>query len=135
MMDLDLANGPTCPRCGCTDTEVRRAPSQQRSWYGSGLARCRHCGQGFHFGHQASGPPLTTQAPPLESQQPPSDSSREQNGNGPVYFRPVKCPECGSKETKVYKKMPTKPDTPTVRYHKCKNCGASFKSVEVVTTQ
>jgi DNA-directed RNA polymerase subunit RPC12/RpoP len=44
-----------------------------------------------------------------------------------VIYRPIRCPRCGSKNTRV---------TSTrgrigVRYHKCRACGKPFKSVEV----
>ncbi len=41
-----------------------------------------------------------------------------------VPYTPVRCPECDSTECPVYKTK--KPD----RYHKCRNCGESFKSKE-----
>ena len=41
-----------------------------------------------------------------------------------VIWRPVKCPECGSGRVKVYSTQPP------LRYHKCHDCGARFKSVE-----
>jgi len=126
---MDLACGPACPRCGCTDTMVLKLPSQE-SWYGSGRAKCGFCGRGFHFTVDL---PTDTQAVPVETQQSPPHSTRD-SGRERVYFRPVRCPECGSKETKVARKMPTKEGIPTIRYHKCKACNHSFKSVEEVST-
>lgn len=41
-----------------------------------------------------------------------------------VYWRPVKCPACGSK------KCPVTSTVSPVRYHKCLDCGLNFKSVE-----
>jgi len=42
---------------------------------------------------------------------------------GVIYY-PIKCPNCGSKNVKCYASAP-----PT-RYHKCKDCGKRFKSME-----
>lgn len=42
-----------------------------------------------------------------------------------VIYRPVRCPECESKECPVQNsRLP-------IRYHKCRDCGTSFRSKEV----
>jgi len=41
-----------------------------------------------------------------------------------VIFRPVRCPDCGSAETRV-----TSTRKP-IRHHKCIACGKAFKSCE-----
>jgi DNA-directed RNA polymerase subunit RPC12/RpoP len=69
---------------------------------------------------QAAPPIVPTPPPPLFIPEagPPVD--------GTIYYRPVRCPQCGSKETVVTKK---KKDSP-IRYHRCEACKATFKSVE-----
>ena len=41
-----------------------------------------------------------------------------------VYMRP-RCPRCGSEDVPVYNSNHI-----PIRYHKCRNCGLTFKSVE-----
>ena len=41
-----------------------------------------------------------------------------------VSYRPVRCPQCKSKNVRCYSSHPP------VRYHICRNCGQNFKSVE-----
>mgnify|MGYP001594791657 CR=1 FL=1 len=43
-----------------------------------------------------------------------------------VIFIPLRCPNCNSKNVKCYSSHPP------IRYHKCRECGCSFKSVEEV---
>jgi len=45
-----------------------------------------------------------------------------------VYWRVIKCPTCNSKSCFVYSsKSP-------IRYHKCRDCGNTFKSIEEKTS-
>ena len=48
----------------------------------------------------------------------------EDNQNYGVVFIPLRCPRCNSKNVKCYGSHPP------VRYHYCRECGYSFKSVE-----
>lgn len=41
-----------------------------------------------------------------------------------VYWRVIQCPYCGSK------KVPVVHSASPVRYHKCGDCGETFKSIE-----
>ena len=41
-----------------------------------------------------------------------------------VRYIPLKCPKCGSKKIRSYASHPP------VRYHRCKECGHNFKSIE-----
>lgn len=44
--------------------------------------------------------------------------------NTSTIYRPIRCTKCNSKNISTYKtELP-------LRYHKCKNCGHNFKSVE-----
>lgn len=49
-----------------------------------------------------------------------------------VTYQPTVCPHCGSADTKVCSTQRLYPDRRdgTVRYHKCLDCGRTFKSVE-----
>lgn len=42
-----------------------------------------------------------------------------------VYYHKVRCPKCGSENVTV--ETTRKP----IRYHKCQDCGHTFKSVEI----
>ncbi len=42
-----------------------------------------------------------------------------------VVYRPIKCPQCGSKKVKCHTSKPP------IRYHKCKACGYNFRSIEI----
>lgn len=48
---------------------------------------------------------------------------------GSVMYIRVRCPECESTECPVYSTDPIAGDL-RVRHHKCRGCGATFKSVE-----
>ena len=61
---------------------------------------------------------------PKEVQPAKDNSSETDSATYGVIYYPIKCPKCGSKDNKCYKSMPP------VRYHKCNNCGFSFKSRE-----
>lgn len=61
--------------------------------------------------------------PAVETQEPVIDGEREDRPK-PVRYQILCCPECGSEKTRV-----TKTERP-VRHHKCKDCGATFKTTE-----
>ncbi len=113
---LDPCNGPPCPECGCRDTEIITPPrdNSKIGWYDSGRARCNHCHTWFHFKEIPQSPAIEHQEPVLDT--PPV-------GHAVPYIR-VQCPECQSVDAPV-----THTQRP-VRYHKCGECGRTFKSVE-----
>ncbi|HUW32602.1 MAG TPA: hypothetical protein VM223_13410 [Planctomycetota bacterium] len=45
-----------------------------------------------------------------------------------VIYRPLRCPGCRSKDAPVY--STTNERTRVIRYHRCRKCGRTFKSVE-----
>lgn len=93
-----------CTTCGCADTEVEREP-QPEAWFADGVARCNCCDQVFGF-------------------RAPKAGSGEQGASSTVIFTPVLCPQCGSPDVPVtHSALP-------VRYHRCRGCGNTFKSVE-----
>jgi len=130
---LDLANGPPCPRCGCRDVRVTQSPPLGKSWFMQGRATCRHCGTPFAFREF----PQDAVAPAEEethaddefepasmidiNEEPPRDSGY-----------PVReCPHCGCPDTVIVSsgKRP-KPGLPRIRYHRCRGCDKTFKSVD-----
>ncbi len=119
---LDLCDGPACPNCGCQDAEILAEPKgpAEKSWFGAGKARCRHCGQTFHFkevADDAQQPPVDYQEPVVEHQEPVVDvpSVAYQTVRKPL------CPECGSGKVVVVATRRL------IRRYKCKECGGRFK--------
>ncbi len=119
-MRLDRADGPECPQCGCQ--ESRLLASRQSAWvctdprYGDLSAtfetrRCTGCGARFRAKSEIENCQLTIENSEHDSEQ-------------AVIYRPVRCPACKSKQTKIS----TTRDR--IRYHKCRDCGQTFKSVE-----
>lgn len=90
-----------CPNCGCNDTEVTKQPDPARGvWWGSGSAKCAHCGIAFSF-------------------RPPVDGTPD--GNTPARIIPqLTCAECGG-EMKVTQTRNL------LRWYKCVDCGATAK--------
>jgi transposase-like protein len=90
-----------CGKCGCNATEMIAAGMRfGKPWV---RYRCDHCGHEFTLGN---------------------NPAREGIVNG-VVFHVVRCPGCKSKNTEVTRKANER-----IRYHKCRDCGQSFKSVE-----
>jgi transposase-like protein len=112
------------------DADIMRRP-KTGTWFGdAGRARCQHCGRVFTFQEEMVSDQQHT-PPPMEVQQPMIDAVRHGAlPDGMVRYTPMYCPECGSKQTKVARKMADQPDMPTIRYHKCKDCAHNFKSIE-----
>ena len=90
----------------------------ENEWFPSGLAQCCECGARFNF----SPPEALEEVDP----QKPMEAARwyGQDGGDAVSYRPVRCPRCRSKE------VPINHTAGRVRYHKCDDCGKTFKSVE-----
>jgi ribosomal protein S27E len=104
-----------CKECGCLDVEVEHEPTPGE-WFPSGRARCNACGSHFVF---------RAPEPGKEPAEEFGDAARYLNGRGgAVIYRPVRCPKCRSTDVLVqHTEAP-------VRYHRCRNCGETFKSVE-----
>lgn len=105
---LQRCESPPCPKCGCGQSEILRTGSR----WGRPLARrlCLHCG--FQWWERNLAAHVEQEAIP-----------KRQPGDAVIYV-PVRCPECRSTEVRV-----TSTRRP-IRQHKCKQCGATFKSVE-----
>ena len=100
---LSKCDGPECPKCGCTDSEIVRKTTQ---WgMPVTIVECTHCGKRF--------------SAPIEEEPEQQDPAKR------VVYRVMRCPQCNSKNTKV-----TSTQQP-VRYHKCMDCGHNFSSIEV----
>jgi transcription elongation factor Elf1 len=121
-MDLDRADGPACPRCGCQDSEVVREPYVRetsphvKTWAEKqirGLAYCRFCGAQFQFLPEDEDDDTTTMnyalADPMPAPPPPEPPKK-----------PIACPECGSRQATVYSTKPKK------RYYRCHDCENRF---------
>lgn len=141
---LDLCDGPPCAHCGCRDVRIMLeprplGPDGKDTWWPSGRAVCNHCRVQFAFREL---PPEPEAAPVNE----PVDVFPDPFPEQPVLPGPPEsivipprdtaypvrsCPQCGSPATEVVssgKKPP--PGQPRIRYHRCRDCGERFKSVD-----
>jgi DNA-directed RNA polymerase subunit RPC12/RpoP len=90
-----------CTHCGCPDAEVERE-ARPGAWFADGIARCNNCRQTFSF------------------RAPKEHAEREAT----VIYNPIRCPSCRSTD------VPVTHTAAPVRYHRCRNCTNTFKSVE-----
>ena len=106
MLRMKRIEGPACPECGCEDSQVIARGSR----WGKPTERrlCNNCGRTFTADVKANGEKMA------------ADSA----GAEPIIYQIIKCPRCGSEDT--YIAHTCRP----VRYHKCRACDATFKSVE-----
>lgn len=105
-MQLEKANMPACPKCGCNATMMVDAGSRfGRTWAKFG---CTFCGKSFVIG---TSPEELPDGRPVE--------------NG-VAYNPVhcRCPGCHADNPPVIHTRGK------VRFHRCRNCDKRFKSVE-----
>lgn len=103
---LRRVSGPECPTCGCCAGEdLGRSGVGDRQ---SVRRRCDHCGAVWSYVDEAA----TVE---------PDESSPADRG---VVYHVMRCPNCASEDTVV-----TSTQRP-LRYHKCRECGQAFKSVE-----
>ncbi len=130
---LPLADGPACTRCGCNDCMVLQRPQNGVTWYPTGRARCRHCGNVFAFKtstQEQQIQPITqpvdtepTQLPPVSIQHAGPLSTRVdvmQPTIG-IAIDPSSCPSCGGKGL-------VKSTQDRTQYRQCKSCGKRFKT-------
>ena len=137
----ELAAFPDCPHCGCNAVRV---VGRGRVRFGRLVRcfRCDHCASTWterenwptklepvpafstrpELGPDRLCPPPTTDPPPVPAPPPPPPD--DVSPGGAVRYHVVRCPKCQSDRTKI-----TSTQRP-VRYHKCKACGHTFKSVE-----
>lgn len=97
---MSTSNDGSCPGCGCPESEVVRTSTWGGAVYE--VRRCDHCKREFtHHPEHGDDEPATS-----------------------VTFHVLRCPCCRSEKVPVTRTM-----KPT-RYHRCDNCGWTFKSVE-----
>ena len=151
-MILQRCDGPSCPRCGCRDTEILKdAPPM--GWWSTGRARCRHCARVFDFRRESrderresrvesQGSPATAAVPPIESGYTPPlpaaageyfPAENRDQGPSPEPAGPAEPPAPYSEPTG--KHCPQCGQTGWVyrtvkgtQYRKCKACGATWKT-------
>jgi transposase-like protein len=114
---LNKCDGPECPYCGCNDT--KKAEFLGR--WGLSLTKwqCNHCGSTFTVREREADPPASS-----GNGHHVIDETQPKLIVYPLIRCPVNQEGCGSTNTKVARtKRP-------IRYHKCQDCGKSFKSVE-----
>jgi Zn finger protein HypA/HybF involved in hydrogenase expression len=138
--ELDLCQGPPCPRCGCRDCTVSqwppdRGPNDKPTWFAQGRAKCRHCGMPFTFREvpDAMAPPIGEEADYSSGDSDAADIDDYQSTPMPPRDTayPVRaCPECGSPEVKVESSPKAKAGAAKIRYHICRDCHAKFKSID-----
>lgn len=114
---LDKCDGPECPHCGCTDTEKRDFVGR----WGQSLTRwqCQHCGSTFT---------VPEPKPKPEASNGKRHHVIDETQPGLIVYPLIRCPVdqggCGSGNTKVASTRRPR------RWHKCKDCGQTFESVE-----
>ncbi len=126
-MQLKKITGPECPRCGCQDgSDIGRVvrcgqPSQRR--------RCRHCAHTWTVTERPG--PQTPKQPGLDRSatvtEPAEGETAKDSGpdrSATILYHLIRCPACGGR------KCPVTTSQAPVRYHKCRDCGATFKSIE-----
>lgn len=122
---LDPCPGPDCPDCGCNDVRVI-APPSPGSWFArAGRAKCKHCGRVFAVQppSEQNNPRPTLEPEPMPVLTCPPPITTPIDGAGVVYHI-LRCPGCRSDDVQT-----TSTRRP-IRYHKCRACGETFKSVE-----
>jgi len=67
-------------------------------------------------------------SPRAEAEPPPAPVTTRPIEPPAVLWVPIRCPICSSKECPVT--ASPKPNAPGLRYHRCSDCGATFKSLE-----
>lgn len=137
---LEAANGPECPHCGCRDARILREPNpDQEGWWAGGKARCKNCGRVFAFRkvprrefselEPEPVPPDVEAEPTMEPETESMAMPLSAENRDTAY--PVRaCPECESPDVLVKSSPRAKPGDPKLRYHICKACHATFKSID-----
>jgi len=119
-----------CATCGGVDLELIAARDRRLTRYDDGRAaawterverfRCRVCGRTVYQTRR-----IDAVAIPPPADAPTAIRPDPNPGDGVDYPVPIiRCPACGSSDTLV--RSTTRP----VRYHRCRGCGGTFKSVE-----
>lgn len=122
-----------CPRCGCNDVEFRQEVERavvrggERRAYRVAFWHCNWCYATFSQ-PVAPVPNEDSRVPVPVVEHHEVEISQPLEEPQAVTFHLIRCPGCMSTNTRIYKT-----DRP-IRYHKCSQCGLSFKSVEAEAT-
>lgn len=117
---LSRFDGPPCTQCGCRDVRVLSEPTTQETskpefpWIAPGRASCNHCGSVFSWHAEPEEPQSLRAEPPVLRQ----------------YYAGPTCPECDGDNVKCVKSPKAEQGSAKIRYHKCRDCGANFKTAE-----
>ena len=132
---LDCCEGPACPTCGCQDARIIREPRADQAWFGSGLARCRHCGRRFNFRQVQSAPPMAPEPPLMDGDDHIGDANKKVAVDHvpevtkkieavpeavPSGKRRIACEDCDVR-------MKVTSTREAYRWYKCPNCGKTEK--------
>jgi len=120
-----------CPACGCPEARVvARGTRWGQPW---ARFRCRLCGHVWIHTQPPRVPGATAETggevlpagnvEPANRTDPAADAGEDADGHA-VPFYVLRCPACTSTNTRT-----TSTRRP-VRYHRCRDCGHTFKSVE-----
>jgi uncharacterized Zn finger protein len=93
-----------CPHCGCNDTDVVQEPNPSRGrWWGSGSAKCNHCGLVFSFRPPIDGTPDSQPAKIIPEIDCPGCGATMRVSQTRSHVRYLKCPDCGETKKVVRK--------------------------------
>lgn len=132
MIKMAPCDNPRCPRCGCEDSQVLRYPpvGAEGTWWGlSGKAACKHCGLRFDFVQRKDAPRAPVTEIDDRAEQVAPELSRSAVDTVARYYVYL-CGKCQKPSLKVTSAPAAGPSGERVRHHVCKDCGATFKSVE-----
>lgn len=112
---LDRCVGPACRRCGCQQATILREPvAGDHSWWGTGTAKCSHCG--LVFGIKAADLEVEQIAEAEPDPKPEPTPKIEQRT-----IAVVTCEWCNVA-------MKISSTRKTIRWHKCPQCGRTKKT-------
>ena len=117
-LGLQKIEGPSCPRCGCQDSIELRSG---RGWSGTWVKRqCQYCGRIW----TATGQDQKDNGKSGKKKAAGHQIPVEATDQTAIEYPQIHCPQCDSKNTTIAR------TARPFRYHRCRSCGARFKSCE-----